>query len=296
MTDVVILSQNQAQVVLQVGSGLQGPPGADGIDGASYTHPLTHPPTIIEQDTSNRFVTDAEKAAWGAKQPAGNYASIDQDVSFTTVSATAGMVLPKEQATGIKVDDETPTWGWRDLIGYMIVDSSGANAASLVPFDGGLVRRWAFSATDKEDFEYHIPHDYVPGSDLFIHFHWAHNGTAINGPIVATLAYTYAKGHNQANFSAEKTTTITYNTVNIATTPRIRHRIEETPLSTPGGSATLLNTNDIEPDGVIGLNFTMTTIPSISGGSPNLPFVFFVDVHYQSTNMATKQRSPNFYI
>ncbi|MGG1643035.1 hypothetical protein ACIFQM_17590 [Paenibacillus sp. NRS-1782] len=41
----------------------------DGIEeGANnYVHPATHPPSIIVQDTSNRFVTDAEKAAWNAK-------------------------------------------------------------------------------------------------------------------------------------------------------------------------------------------------------------------------------------
>ncbi|AWV35934.1 hypothetical protein [Paenibacillus odorifer] len=33
----------------------------------NYTHPATHPPTIIAQDSSNRFVTDAEKTAWNAK-------------------------------------------------------------------------------------------------------------------------------------------------------------------------------------------------------------------------------------
>jgi len=33
----------------------------------NYVHPSTHPPSIISQDASNRFVTDAEKAAWNAK-------------------------------------------------------------------------------------------------------------------------------------------------------------------------------------------------------------------------------------
>ena len=32
-----------------------------------YTHPSSHPPSIITQDSSNRFVTDAEKTAWNAK-------------------------------------------------------------------------------------------------------------------------------------------------------------------------------------------------------------------------------------
>jgi hypothetical protein len=35
----------------------------------NYTHPATHPPSIIAQDASNRFVTDAEKAAWNGKAP-----------------------------------------------------------------------------------------------------------------------------------------------------------------------------------------------------------------------------------
>ncbi|NOU83219.1 hypothetical protein GC101_30635 [Paenibacillus sp. LMG 31459] len=33
----------------------------------NYTHPATHPPGIIVQDASNRFVTDTEKSTWNAK-------------------------------------------------------------------------------------------------------------------------------------------------------------------------------------------------------------------------------------
>ncbi|SDD75764.1 hypothetical protein SAMN02799630_03950 [Paenibacillus sp. UNCCL117] len=33
----------------------------------NYVHPATHPASVIAQDASNRFVTDAEKAAWNAK-------------------------------------------------------------------------------------------------------------------------------------------------------------------------------------------------------------------------------------
>ena len=37
-------------------------------DGANnYTHPDTHPASIIEEDASHRFVTDAEKTAWNGK-------------------------------------------------------------------------------------------------------------------------------------------------------------------------------------------------------------------------------------
>lgn len=33
----------------------------------NYTHPASHAPSIITQDATNRFVTDAEKTNWGAK-------------------------------------------------------------------------------------------------------------------------------------------------------------------------------------------------------------------------------------
>lgn len=36
----------------------------------NYTHPANHPPSIITQDASNRFVTDTEKSTWNAKEPA----------------------------------------------------------------------------------------------------------------------------------------------------------------------------------------------------------------------------------
>jgi len=37
----------------------------------NYIHPVTHPPSIIAQDASNRFVTDTEKSAWNGKAPGG---------------------------------------------------------------------------------------------------------------------------------------------------------------------------------------------------------------------------------
>ena len=40
----------------------------------NYAHPANHPASVITQDASNRFVTDAEKTVWNAKQPAGTYA------------------------------------------------------------------------------------------------------------------------------------------------------------------------------------------------------------------------------
>lgn len=57
----------------------------------------------------------------------------------------------------------------------------------------------------------------------------------------------------------------------------------------------MMDSSSIEPDGVICINLTMTTIPTITGGANNKPCIFFVDLHYQTTNIGTKQKAPNFY-
>lgn len=56
----------------------------DGIaaNANNYTHPSTHPPSIIAQDTSNRFVTDTEKSTWNGKQ---NALSISTTATANTI-------------------------------------------------------------------------------------------------------------------------------------------------------------------------------------------------------------------
>jgi hypothetical protein len=43
----------------------------------NYTHPTTHPASIIIQDSTNRFVTDAEKSTWNSKEDALGYVPYD---------------------------------------------------------------------------------------------------------------------------------------------------------------------------------------------------------------------------
>lgn len=45
----------------------------------NYTHPATHLPSVVAQDSSNRFVSDAEKNTWNSKQSA---------LGFTPYNAT----------------------------------------------------------------------------------------------------------------------------------------------------------------------------------------------------------------
>ena len=106
---------------------------------------------------------------------------------------------------------------------------------------------------------------------------------------------TYAKGHQQITFSAEKNLTQTLSNVSAVT--QYEHRIDEIQLSVSTGDTTRLVTNDIEVDGLIIVSIKTTTIPTITGSATsNLPYIFMIDLHYQSTNIATKQKAPNFYV
>lgn len=46
-----------------------------------YTHPSTHPPSIISQDANNRFVTDTEKNGWNKKADSNPNLLINPDFS-----------------------------------------------------------------------------------------------------------------------------------------------------------------------------------------------------------------------
>ena len=59
----------------------------------TYTHPTNHPPSIITQDASNRFVTDAEKTTWNGKSDSGHvhsYLPLSGGTMTGTISLTSG--------------------------------------------------------------------------------------------------------------------------------------------------------------------------------------------------------------
>ncbi len=66
----------------------------DGVEAGAnnYTHPASHPPSIITQDASNRFVTDTEKATWNAKG----------DVTLTGTQTLTNKTLTTPLATGLR--------------------------------------------------------------------------------------------------------------------------------------------------------------------------------------------------
>lgn len=184
---------------------------------------------------------------------------------------------------------------WYDLIWDITPKTSWVGAPSLDAFRWWNVRAFRYSVWDDGDCVFHMPHNYAPGTNLYIHLHWGHNGTAISWSLVVNFYVSYAKWHNQENFTAEKTIALTVSTPNIATVPQYRHRVDEVQLSTVWGSASLLDTSSLEVDWIILVHYDVATIPTITGGVGNEPFFFTIDIHYQASRFATKNKTPNFY-
>ena len=220
----------------------------------------------------------------------GSWAKADAS-SIIATGKNEGQLLTADGSGGSTWDADV----WGDIVGDVTPKASGASTPTLSTFRGGNTKAFAYSAGDDADCFFHLPHDYKPGSDIYLHIHWSHNGTAISGSFVTTCYVTYQKGHNQGIFPAEIAPTITTSTPNIATIPRWQHMISEVQLSAASPSATQLDSDNLEPDGVIILHLVATTIPTITGGSPNEPFIYFVDIHYQKQYFGTKNKTPNFY-
>lgn len=218
-------------------------------------------------------------------------------------------VISAAEGQGIMVDLANPTWGWRDIEGLIYPDTSAPATApvigTFIPGGIGGVKAYAYESNDLAYFSFHIPHDYAPGTDLYIHSHWGHNSATIGAPGIITFDYdiTYAKGHHQQAFGTPVLVSTNELVINIASHPQYYHEITEGQLSTPGGSVgALLDTNEIEPDGVIAgtvrVNFPAgifnATTPTGTAGA-GVVYLFTMDLHYQSTNIGTKNRTPDFY-
>lgn len=188
--------------------------------------------------------------------------------------------------------------GWNDLLGTPTIKGSGANDPSWTAYRGSI-KQYQFSQAVMNElyFAYHIQHDYKPGSDMHLHIHWSQNtidtgGTAgAPGQVKWYFDVSYSKGHNQAAFSAPITTSITAT----ASGTQYQHMLNEVQLSAASPSGSQLNSSILEPDGVI-LVRAYRDAGDAADTLNQAPFVHFVDIHYQTDRVNTKNKAPNFYV
>ncbi len=203
------------------------------------------------------------------------------------------LVMNKASTGGIKVDTTTPTFGFADILGDQFSKNTGATKPTLTTYNGDI-NCWEFGAGDEAYISYHIPHDYVLGTEIFLHIHWSHTSTVVTGGTVTFKATSiYSKGHNQAAFQS---TPATGTFTGTASTTQYQQVISEASYSASTPTGIQLDTDLLEPDGVIELTFEVDANNITSSGAVPDIFVHFVDVHYQTTGIiGTKDKVPDFY-
>ena len=103
---------------------------------SNYTHPTNHSPSVITQDASNRFVTDAEKTAWNAKQSAIGYTTeniankqnslaVDgSNIKYPTVTAVnAGLALKSNDNAVVHLAGTETITGLKTFSANLIVQA-----------------------------------------------------------------------------------------------------------------------------------------------------------------------------
>jgi len=230
---------------------------------------------------------------------------------FSVINLTGYLILPKTSGYGIKVDNVTPTFGWRDITGDINTrPAAGGGAAAIPDFVAyrGNIYQYRFGTTAPNNhlheifLDFHMPHDYAPGTDLFIHVHWSQivvdTGGAAGVPGVAKWYFdmSYSKGHGTPGgaadaFNAPLTTSITQQ----GSTTQYGHMIAEVAITSTAGDSTHIANTRIAPDGILKIRLYRDPA-DVADTLDQDTFVHFTDLHYQSTNIATKQKAPDFYV
>ena len=152
------------------------------------------------------------------------------------------------------VDTTTPTFGFADIIGDQFSKNTGGTRPTLTVYNG-VVNAWQFGNGDEAFMSFHIPHDYVAGTDLHLHIHWSQNAAGATGGTV-DFRYTaiYAKGHNQSSGSTFTSTpkTALFSSIDIddggSGLLQYEQFLTEVIISAAGETASLFDRDNFEPD------------------------------------------------
>ena len=214
-------------------------------------------------------------------------------VKFTSPQR-GGDSIVSESGGNIEIDGGLSTTGgfnvrteqngeWRDLITQLRVPTSGPSIPVLTAVGSGVIRHPAWAINDQLWTDWHIQHDYTPGTDVHMHMHWHTSGTST---AIVTWEFTFyhAKGNNQGNFDFDGAGTV-ITCQEAAHGTAYRHMITETAAITVAG---------LEPDSMLCTRIRRIT----NGGVDNADtiFGFQADLHYQATSIGTKNRFVPFYM
>lgn len=202
------------------------------------------------------------------------------------------------------VDPASPSFGWRDMLGEIVARGTGAANPTWTSFRGGIYGYQFASVTINEVWtQFHIPHDWLPGTPLYVHVHWAQNvvdtgGTAgVPGAAKWYFELSYADGYGTPGGAGDPfTAPLTVSVVQQGSTTQYAHMIGEVQCGVAGGAGgTMLDTSTIQVDGLILCRlYRDKTDPADTLDQG--PFIFMCDMHHQSNGvLGTKTKNFPFY-
>lgn len=191
--------------------------------------------------------------------------------------------------------DSTGTFemGWKDLTADMKPSEERTSAPAFIELPNGI-GYYHFADDSNADFKlsdeqyvfvsYHVDHDYVVGTEMFPHIHWAPGSTS-TGDVVWSFEWVKAKGHNQNESLTVPLTRI--DLVQSAKGLEYEHMVVE---CNPGEGFVVS-----EPDVIITCKITRRA------GDPRDTFIGNVagitaDIHYQSDHETTVGKAPDFNV
>lgn len=246
---------------------------------------------LVDNGDGTYSIADATKVAKAGDTMTGNLVMDD-----------AYLVLPKTSGYGIKVDRTTPTFPWRNVFGSIEVKGVGANDPDWAVFRDTIRQyRWT-NGNMREVWQLlPIPHDYAPGTDLWINVHWDQNAVDTGGPAGVPgsakwyFDVMYAKGHGTPGGAADAfNAIITTSVTQQGSTTQYGQLTAEVQLTNAGGDASHIDRDRIEPDGTLKIRLYRDSGDAADTLNEH-PFVGSIDIQYQSTNVGTKSRYPPYY-
>ena len=171
--------------------------------------------------------------------------------------------------------------GYRDLLPTGGYSPGGAADPTVKAFVGPiLLPAFAGSgANNQATYRYHIPHDWVIGSDFYMHTHWANNNASPTGNVKWKVTWYYARGYELGDFGTAITTLLP--TADVSSN-QYDHHITESAAITPA-----IVGEEVEIDGMILACVERDTTDTNTDDA----FLIEFDIHYLSDGNTTVEKN-----
>lgn len=190
-------------------------------------------------------------------------------------------IVDASNADDFLINAAAPGAGWNDINTEITIRGTGPNNPSFTTFRNGISAYLFVEAGTRECWgNVHIPHDYKPGTSIFLHVHWSTTNAAPAGNVYWQFEYAIAKGHGQEAWPATTTVGVAQ-----ACTAQYQHMVAET---------AAISSASLEPDSIVLVRLFRDGANVLDTATYDA-HAFFIDIHYQKSKFGTKNKSPNFY-